>query len=210
LHHHPKGPRPVDAASRRSGAGDADRKWRHATRRVPVTYQVESEARPDERTEDPVEGGPPASSEPAGAEGLRAELQQEQERHLRTKADFEGYRRRVERDREVSAREAKRPLLLALVDLADGFDRALVHIDESPDPVAAGLHGMQRQLSRVLEAEGVKSFESVGRPFDPTRHEAVATLRGFDGPAGTVVDAAGRGYLWKDELLRPARVRVAE
>jgi molecular chaperone GrpE len=162
-------------------------------------------------TEDSVEEGtPPASSEQAGDEGLRAELQQEHDRYLRTRADFENYRRRVERDRDVAARQAKRELLLALVDLADGFDRALVHIDESPDSVAVGLYGMQRRLSNLLEAEGVKSFESIGHPFDPTRHEAMATVRDFEGAPGTVVDEAGRGYLWNDALLRPARVRVAE
>jgi len=153
---------------------------------------------------------PPASSDEAGVEGLRAELEQEQARHLRTRADFENYRRRIERDRDVAARQAKRELLRALVDLADGFDRALVHIDESPDSVAAGLHGMQRRLSSLLEAEGVKSFESVGQPFDPTRHEAMATVRDGGDEPGTVVDEAGRGYLWNDELLRPARVRVAQ
>jgi molecular chaperone GrpE len=162
-------------------------------------------------TEDAVEDGtPPATSEQAGVEELRAELQQEHDRYLRTRADFENYRRRVERDRDVAARQAKRELLLALVDLADGFERALAHVDESPDSVAEGLHGMQRRLGSLLEAEGVKAFESVGQSFDPTRHEAMATVRDFDGAAGTVVDEAGRGYLWKDELLRPARVRVAE
>jgi molecular chaperone GrpE len=162
-------------------------------------------------SEDPAEEATPlASSEEAGVEGLRAELQQERDRHLRTRADFENYRRRVERDRDVAARQAKRELLLALVDLADGFDRALAHVDESPGSVAAGLHGMQRRLGSVLEAEGVKSFVSVGQPFDPTRHEAMATVRHFDGAPGTVVDEAGRGYQWNDELLRPARVRVAE
>jgi molecular chaperone GrpE len=161
--------------------------------------------------EESVEDGTPSTiSDEAGVEGLRAELQQEHDRHLRTRADFENYRRRVERDRDVAARQAKRELLLALVDLADGFDRALAHVDESPDSVAAGLHGMQRRLGSVLEAEGVKSFVSVGQPFDPTRHEAMATVRHFDGAPGTVVDEAGRGYQWNDELLRPARVRVAE
>jgi len=162
-------------------------------------------------TEDPGEDEtPPASSEQAETEGLRAELQQEHDRYLRTRADFENYRRRVERDRDVAARQAKRELLLALVELADGFDRALVHVDESPDSVAEGLHGMQRRLGSLLEAEGVKAFESVGQSFDPTRHEAMATVRDGGGAPGTVVDEAGRGYLWKDELLRPARVRVAE
>lgn len=161
--------------------------------------------------EDSVEDGTPAaSSEQAGVEGLRAELQQEHDRYLRTRADFENYRRRVERDRDVAARQAKRELLKALVDLAGGFDRALAHIDESPDSVAAGLYGMRRRLSSLLEAEGVKSFESVGQRFDPTRHEAMATVRDGGGAPGTVVDEAGRGYLWNDELLRPARVRVAE
>jgi molecular chaperone GrpE len=162
-------------------------------------------------TEDATEDGtPPAGSEEGGIEGPRAELQQEHDRYLRTRADFENYRRRVERDREVAARQAKRGLLLALVDLADGFDRALAHIDESPDSVAAGLHGMQRRLSSLLETEGVKSFDSLGQVFDPTRHEAMATVRDGGGAPGTVVDEAGRGYLWDDELLRPARVRVAE
>jgi molecular chaperone GrpE len=161
--------------------------------------------------EDPVEAGTPsASSDEAGVDGLRAELQQEHDRHLRARADFENFRRRVERDRDVAARQAKRELLKALVDLADDFDRALVHIDESPDSVAEGLHGMRRRLSGLLEAEGVKSFESVGQRFDPTRHEAMATVRDGGSEAGTVVDEAGRGYLWDDELLRPARVRVAE
>jgi molecular chaperone GrpE len=156
------------------------------------------------------EESPPETPEQAGVEELRNELQREHDRYVRTKADFENYRRRVERDRGAAARQAKRELLRALVDLADGFDRALAHLDESPASVAAGLHGMQRLLRSLLEAEGVESFESVGQPFDPTRHEAIATVRDFDGAPGTVVDEAGRGYLWNGELLRPARVRVAE
>jgi len=149
-------------------------------------------------------------SEQAELEGLRAEVKDERDRALRARAELENYRRRVERDRDVAARQAKRALLLALVDLADGFDRALAHVDESPESVAEGLHGMQRRLRSLLEAEGVKSFESVGQSFDPTRHEALATVRDFDGAPGTVVDEAGRGYLWNGELLRAARVRVAE
>jgi molecular chaperone GrpE len=161
--------------------------------------------------EDPVEAGtPPASPEQGSVEEVRAELQQEHDRHLRTRADFENYRRRVGRDSEVASRQAKRQLLLELVELADDFDRALAHIEESRDSVAAGLHAMRRRLNHLLEAEGVRSFESVGQRFDPARHEAMATAQDGDRAPGTVVDEAGRGYLWGDELLRPARVRVAE
>ena len=96
--------------------------------------------------EEPVaEATAPAPDPPAAAEPLRAELTSEQERHLRTSADFDNYRRRVERDRDAAAGQATRHLLLALVDMADGFDRALVHIDQSPDSVAAGLDGMRRR-----------------------------------------------------------------
>lgn len=162
-------------------------------------------------TQDPIDAGTrPPRPEEAGVDGLRAELEQERDRHLRTRADFDNFRRRVARDRDGAARQSRRHLLLALVDLADGFDRAMDHIAESPDSVLAGLRGMQRGLRSLLEAEGVTSFESVGERFDPTRHEAMATVRDFDGAPGTVVDEAGRGYLWNDELLRPARVRVAE
>jgi len=138
------------------------------------------------------------------------ELEREQDRYLRLKADFENYRRRVERERDAAGRQAKRDLLRALVDLADGFERALAHVDEAPESVAEGLHAMQRGLMSLLEAEGVKSFESLGHTFDPTRHEAIATVPGGSGKPGTVVGETGRGYFWNDELLRPARVRVAE
>ena len=159
-----------------------------------------------------IAASPERAEAPPPGEGLdlRSELAQAQDRYLRTRADFENYKRRVERDRDLAARQAKRELLIALVDLADGFDRALAHVDDSPASVAAGLHGMQRRLNSLLEAEGVLPFESVGHRFDPTRHEAIATVREGDLAAGTVVDESGRGYLWHDALLRPSRVRVAE
>lgn len=160
---------------------------------------------------EPTENGTPSAAlDEPGVEWLRAELQQAHDRYLRARADFENYRRRVERDHDMAARQATRDLLLALADLADGFDRALVHVDESPESVRAGLSNMQRRLNALLDAAGVKAFESVGQPFDPTRHEAMATVTDSGGARGTVVDEACRGYLWRDALLRPARVRVAE
>lgn len=152
----------------------------------------------------------PGTPERAGIIELQAALQEERDRHLRTRADLENYRRRVERDRDLAVRQAKRDLLLALVELADGFDRALVHIDDSPGSVTVGLQGMLRRLGSLLEAEGVRSFESVGEQFDPNRHEAVATVRDSASARGTVVDEAARGYFWNETLLRAARVRVAE
>ncbi len=132
-------------------------------------------------------------SDRAGIDEIREELRVEHDRFLRARADFENLKRRVERDRDATALRAERRLLLALVELADGFDRALAHVDESHGSVAAGVHGMQRQLRRLLETEGVVPFQSVGLAFDTARHEAIATVRESDLEPGTVVDEAGRG-----------------
>lgn len=159
----------------------------------------------------PEEVGREAPDE-VGGDGLRSmsELQRERDRHLRTRAEFENYRRRAERDRAAAAAQGRQDLLLALVELADDFDRAVAHVDETSDAVAVGLFGTQRRLARLLEVEGVRPFASLGLPFDPNRHQAVTTASDTGYAAGTVVDELARGYLWNERLLRAARVRVAE
>jgi len=152
----------------------------------------------------------PASAERAEVERLQGELSREHNLYLRALADFENYRRRVERERENTAKRDKRELLLVLLDLADNFERALAHITDSPESVVAGLHTIQRRLASVLKAQGVTPFESVGQSFDPGVHEAVGTVQSDEQEAGTVLDELSRGYHWGDEVLRPARVRVVQ
>jgi len=151
-----------------------------------------------------------ASPEQAEIERLQGEVSREHDLYLRTLADFENYRRRVERERESVAKRGKRELLLALLDLADNFERALAHVNDSPESVVAGLHTIQRRLASVLEGQGVTSFESVGQPFDPAVHEAIGVIQDDEQETGTVLDELSRGYYWGDEVLRPARVRVAQ
>jgi molecular chaperone GrpE len=150
------------------------------------------------------------SAERAEIERLQSELSREHSLYLRALADFENYRRRVERESESAAKRDKRELLLALLDLADDFERALTHVNDSPESVVAGLHSIQRRLAGVLEARGVKSFASVGQAFDPAVHEAIGTVQNDQQEAGTVLDELSRGYHWGDEVLRPARVRVVQ
>ena len=151
-----------------------------------------------------------ASTERAEVARLQVELSREHNLYLRALADFENYRRRVERERENAAKRGKRELLLAMLDLADDFERALAHIHDSPESVVPGLHTIQRQLASVLKAQGVKPFESVGQSFDPGVHEAVGTVQSDEQESGTVLDELSRGYHWRDEVLRPARVRVVQ
>ena len=93
---------------------------------------------------------PPASDGPAEIERLKEEARHEHDMYLRALADFENYRRRVERDRSTAARSGKRDVILPLLDVLDGFDRALSHIGDQPSSVAAGAAGAaSKNVGRV-------------------------------------------------------------
>ena len=104
----------------------------------------------------------------------------------------------------------KRLMLLALLGLADDFERALAYVQNSPQSVAEGLQALQRRLGQILSTYGVIPFESVGQPFDPMRHEAIGTVQSDQHAAGVVFDEVSRGYAMGDDILRPARVRVVQ
>jgi molecular chaperone GrpE len=141
---------------------------------------------------------------------LKEELRREHDTLLRTLADFDNYRRRVERDSASAARSGKRDVILSLLEVLDGFDRALNHIDDAPSSVAQGVQAIHRNLLGVLERHGVTRFDSLGEPFDPHFHDAIGTVDSDEVESGTVADEFQRGYRWGDEVLRPARVRVAQ
>src|SRR5690242_15667796 len=84
---------------------------------------------------------------------LKEELRREHDLYLRALADFENYRRRVERDRASAAESGKRDIILPLLEVLDGFERAL-QIDDAPPSVTEGLLALQRQFLRVLETQG--------------------------------------------------------
>jgi molecular chaperone GrpE len=152
----------------------------------------------------------------AGAEQLQAEnarlkeeLRREHEIYLRNLADFENYRRRIERERASAAQAGKREMVLSLLDVLDDFERALEHVGEAPASLSAGVSAIYQRLAGLLESQGVIPFESVGRPFDPALHEAAGSVESDEQESGVVLDELRRGYRWEEELLRPARVLVA-
>ncbi len=146
----------------------------------------------------------------AEIEKLQDDLRNERDRNLRTLADFKNYRRRVEREGDKLAGEGKRSIILPLLDIIDDLERGLLSAGDESRPFAAGVRIILQKLLSLLEATGVRRFESAGMPFDPARHDAVAMRRSGDSQPGTVVDVLRPGYLWNNELLRPAQVRVAE
>jgi molecular chaperone GrpE len=128
----------------------------------------------------------------------------------RTLADFANYRRRVDQER-IQAREfATRDLLRQLVPILDDLQRALGSVpeDDHETPWVQGVQLIERKLVSLLEREGVTPIDAVGQPFDPALHEAVASDPGSGGQ--TVVEVYQMGYRHRNNLLRPAMVRIGD
>lgn len=160
----------------------------------------------------PAEAEPPPAA-PATPEeriqGLEAELQGLKNQLLRKRADFENFRRRMERERQNTWNDASADIFRALVPTVDNLERALQSA-AADDPLREGLILIQRELLGLLEARGLTLEDPIGQPFDPERHQALSQEDATDVPPGTVVETLRKGYLFKDRLLRPALVKVAK
>ena len=143
-------------------------------------------------------------------EAKTRELEAQQDRYLRTVAEFDNVRKRAAREREEYTRYANESVLRDLLPVLDNLDRALLAARTEPAAaVTTGVELIQRELLRVLEKFGLTPFSSVGQPFDPERHEAVARVQRPDLPEMTVAAETARGYLLNGRVLRPAMVTVA-
>ncbi|MCX6150321.1 MAG: nucleotide exchange factor GrpE [Ignavibacteriales bacterium] len=140
---------------------------------------------------------------------LQEELINERDRNLSTLADFKNYRRRIERDGNKIAEEGKREIIIPLLDIIDDMEKALQWASNENQPSVEGMEIIHQKLLTLMEKHGVLPFGSVGTPFDHNLHDAVAVAKHKGSKPGTVVDELCRGYLWNNQLLRPAQVRVA-
>jgi molecular chaperone GrpE len=142
---------------------------------------------------------------------LRRERDDLYDRLLRKSAEFDNFRKRVERDRKEMIEWAAADVLTDLLSIADDFDRALAA--EAPPEAQgykAGLELIQRQLSELLKKRGVTVVEALGADFDPHLHQAVAYDEVEGARDGEVVGVMAKGYKLGERLLRPAIVRVAK
>jgi molecular chaperone GrpE len=135
----------------------------------------------------------------------------EREQLMRLRADFENFKNRVDRTREANERQAAAQLVSRLLPVLDNFERALsaARQVERESTFQDGIGLIFRQLLDELRKEGLVSIDTVGEPFDPEVHEAVATTDVSGLPANTVVEELQRGYLLHSRLLRPALVKVS-
>jgi len=163
----------------------------------------EGEPRGLELAPEPVQGGVDE------LEALRRERDELEDQLLRKRADFENFRKRVERDRPLIGREVAASILKALVPTIDNLDRAL-DADEAGEGIRKGVELTRRELLTALEAEGVVVVNPEGQRFDPERHQALVHEEVSDHEDGTIVEVFRKGYVLDGRLLRPALVKVAK
>ncbi|MGH9220251.1 MAG: nucleotide exchange factor GrpE [Vicinamibacterales bacterium] len=159
---------------------------------------------PDETPQEPAGGA-------ATAEALQKERDDLYDRLLRKTAEFDNFRKRVERDRKDMIEWAAADVLSDLLFIVDDFDRALA-AEAPPQAQAykAGLELIQRQLADLLKKRGVTVIDAMGADFDPHLHQAVAYEEVDGAREGEVVGVMAKGYKLGDRLLRPAIVKVAK
>lgn len=169
-----------------------------------------AEGKPDDSATP--EPAPAAEAQPLLDEALR-EKEQFRAMAQRAQADLINYRRRAEEEQGEARRHATTQMILKVLGVADGLERALALVpDDAVTPGwLEGLRLVQRKIESVLESEGVTRIEALGRPFAPSEHEAVLYEVAPDGAEeGMVARVIREGYKLKGKAIRPAQVVVSK
>lgn len=152
----------------------------------------------------------------AELDGLRKKLEEASSKTseykdswLRSQAEFQNYRRRIERDNELTYISLKGDIVKKILPVLDDLERALQN--RSPeDAWANGIELVARKFQSILESEGVKRIEAVGKEFDPNFHEAISHEPADGTQSGHVIGVVQNGYMIGERVIRPALVRVAQ
>jgi molecular chaperone GrpE len=128
---------------------------------------------------------------------------------LRSQAEFQNYRKRVERDSELTYVSLKGDIVKKILPVLDDLERALQN-RSADDPWANGIELVVRKFQNILENEGVKKIDAVGAEFDPNFHEAISHEPADGTQSGHVIGVVQNGYLIGERVIRPALVRVAQ
>ena len=147
----------------------------------------------------------------AELEAAKAEAAANWDKYLRERAEMENYKKRIERTYADLSKRSRRELILKFLTPIDNLDRALSFDTDKADPqtLTKGLQMVHTQFKDALTSEGVAEIKTVGEQFDPNVHEAIATEPAGDRPENQIVAEIQKGYRIGEEMLRPARVKVA-
>jgi molecular chaperone GrpE len=128
----------------------------------------------------------------------------------RMKAEFDNYRKRVEREKADYYSLARGKVISSMLPVLDDLERMVGYTRGMEGEFASGIELIQQKMRAVLASEGLEDIGPVGRPFDPEYHEAIESVEAGPDKEGLVIEELQRGYLLQGRLLRPSRVRVGK
>ncbi len=131
------------------------------------------------------------------------------DKYIRSHADFENFKRRMERDMATRVDDSRMSILRNCLEIVDNFDRALEAIDDPSSPFAVGVKMIHKQFIDFLSTSLVREIDTTDQLFDPYLHEALAKQPTNAVAENTITAVFQKGYLYKEKLLRAAQVKVA-
>lgn len=172
---------------------------------------IVEQSAPDSENDSGVGRSPASAMARESTEQGQSEAARLKDAWLRTAADFDNFKKRTRREIDDARRAGREDLVRSLLPVFDNLERALQSAQRSSDvkAMADGLALVQRQFADALGREAIVRVQTVGRPFDPTVHEAIQQVETDEHPPGTILAEVQPGYTHADRLLRAAMVVVA-
>lgn len=150
---------------------------------------------------------------------LKEELKRENERaeeylskYKYLLADYDNYRKRLDKEAEIRIRREVEKFLLKLLDLRDDYVRAIEVVKKSNNEgtLIRGLESVLKNLDNILKEEGIMEIDALGKSFDPNLHEAVSFVDSIELPENTITNEIRKGYMLSDRVIRPSLVEVSK
>lgn len=153
-----------------------------------------------------------AELERSKIEELRSKLDATTDQMLRIAAEFENYKKRVQREQTELMKYAGENIIKDLIPILDNFERAInsAKSNSSSDSLHQGIDLIYKQLTELLKQRGVSQIEAVGKKFDPNLHEAVLQVASNEYPENTVIAEFQKGYILNNRVVRPSIVSVSK
>ncbi|QWR77891.1 nucleotide exchange factor GrpE [Candidatus Magnetomonas plexicatena] len=153
---------------------------------------------------------PDAKSQLDELEKLRVDNAELKDKYIRLHAEFDNYRKRVQKEKDEIYKYGAEPMVSDLLNVIDNLEAALSHVTDMTNPLAQGIDLTLKELKKILSKYGLLEIDAAGKAFDPAYHHAMTEVQRDDLYDKTVVDVFRKGYTYKERVLRASMVSVSK
>lgn len=175
-----------------------------------VAQEMATEAQTDAAQETP---NPESIAGDSELETIKEALNQKSDALARTMAEYQNYRKRVEKEKQDLMKYANEKIMKDLIQVHDNFERAIGAMDRENEALTSVINGVEmikKSFDDILERYGISEVDAVGQPFNPDHHHAVMTEEREGVEANTVLEVFQKGYKLHEKVIRPSMVKVSE